>query len=184
MLFFPIAGRDWTDYAEDDRLHGADDGDPGISGWHYPRSNTHLHRGVDLCAEPGKSVVAVEGGTVQYRSALVGGCRGWNCAGHRVLLYGDSGALFQYFHLGSAHGHTIDAFPAGIASGCELRVEPGTVLGYVGYTGGSLATGRRIPRSGAHLHFQYHPAGREDKDMNPIRFFETIASRTRACYAR
>jgi murein DD-endopeptidase MepM/ murein hydrolase activator NlpD len=174
---FPLQGRSWRDYHSDPNLRGADDGEPGELGWHFPRSATHLHQGIDLAADIGHPVLAVKDGWAEYRSASVnGGVRGWNCAGNRVILTTESGDAFWYFHLGSSHENTTDAFPGGIQCGATVRVMYGDIIGYVGYTGGSIATGRRIPPQSAHLHFEYHPAGLNGSGANPARFFELIDS--------
>ncbi|WP_331767302.1 M23 family metallopeptidase [Embleya sp. NBC_00896] len=168
---------DWPAFADDPDLVGADDGEAGSGGWRYARGNGHVHRGIDLRAAVGHPVIAVEDGVAEYRSASVdAGRRGWSTAGNRVLLSGRGGADYRYFHLGTSLRSTGDAFPADVACGDRLVVRAGDVLGFVGCTGGSVATGLPVPRECAHLHFEFHPDGfhPDGADRNPVRFFEAV----------
>jgi RimJ/RimL family protein N-acetyltransferase len=172
---FPLKDMNWLAYQNDPDLQGEDDGEPGRGGWGVWRSRTHRHLGIDLRITIGHEVVAVEDGLAEYRSATVNaGSGAWNTAGHRVRLTGVSGAGYQYFHLGTSNACTADAFPAGVHCGDVVPVKTGQILGFAGYTGGSVATGRAIPPQAAHLHFQYHPGGIDGADANPIRLFEQI----------
>jgi murein DD-endopeptidase MepM/ murein hydrolase activator NlpD len=174
-LAFPIRGRSWEEFALDQDLVGADDGTPGRSGWRFRRSASHVHQGIDLRGRIGAEIVAIEDGEAEYRSALVNpGRAGWNCAGNRVQLTGDSGAAYQYFHLGISNASTVAAFPRGISSGDVIRVAAGETIGYLGYSGGSAATLRPVPPHAAHLHFEFHPDGCSGEDANPARLFELI----------
>lgn len=173
---FPLRDRHWSHYCWAEHLRGADDGEPGRGGWHFARSATHLHRGIDLKAEVGHEVVAVESGWVEFRCVRADpGSRGWNMAGHRIRLHGDSGAGYLYGHLGTTHAGTGDAFRAGARCGQLVGVRAGEIIGFVGHTGGAAAGGTLIPRRAAHLHFQYHPDGLDGADANPARLFERIA---------
>jgi murein DD-endopeptidase MepM/ murein hydrolase activator NlpD len=170
---FPLEAADWSLYRGDAILIGADDGEPGRGGWNYARGAGHMHQGIDLRAAIGHPVVAVEDGIAEYRSADVGVAAGrWNSAGHRVRLRGRSGAGYQYFHLGISHLSIAQAFPPGISSGDVISVRAGQVLGFLGHTGGSVATRTPVPASAAHLHFQFHPLGIDLLDANPARLFE------------
>jgi murein DD-endopeptidase MepM/ murein hydrolase activator NlpD len=174
---FPLAGLTWSHFAGFAELRGADEGPPGRAGWRHVRGGGHVHRGVDLKARTGHPVVAVEDGIARYLSASVGPrLEALNKAGHRVCLIGTSGAAYHYFHLGTVCESLLDAFPPGIGCGDVVSVPAGTVLGFVGHTGGSIATGLRTPASAAHLHFQYHPDGFGGEDVNPARIFERSGS--------
>jgi hypothetical protein len=174
---FPLADLTWSNFAGRGELRGADDGPPGRGGWRYPRGTDHLHRGVDLKAPNGHPVVAVEDGTARYRSAPVGSRPGAvNMAGHRVCLLGTSGAAYFYFHLGTDADNAVDAFPQGIRCGDVVAVRAGTAIGFVGHTGGSIATGRPMPAASAHLHFEHRPDGPDGADVNPVRMFERSGS--------
>jgi murein DD-endopeptidase MepM/ murein hydrolase activator NlpD len=172
---FPLAGLTWSHFAHRAELRGADDGPPGRGGWRHPRGAGHVHRGVDLKATIGHPVVAVEDGTAVYRSAGLDRKSGaFDMAGHRVYLAGRSGAAYLYFHLGTVVDSPVDAFPPGIRCGDVVVVRAGTVLGFVGHTGGSIATGLPTPAHAAHLHFEHRPDGPDGADSNPIRMFERI----------
>ncbi|NUU25876.1 MAG: M23 family metallopeptidase [Streptomycetaceae bacterium] len=173
VLFFPIEGMSWSDFRDDPALRGADDGEPGRGGWRYPRGGQHLHRGIDLRAPIGRPVIALEAGTAEYVAAATS--TGWHPAGNRVRLRGLGGDAYLYLHLGTAHGRTDDAFPAGVRDGDVVEVAAGQVIGYVGHTGGSVATGSPIPARAAHLHFEFRPGGPDREDVNPARLFERIA---------
>ncbi|MGL4175620.1 MAG: M23 family metallopeptidase [Dermatophilaceae bacterium] len=174
---FPLAGLDWNAFREDPILRGADDGPPGRGGWHHRRGDLHVHRGIDLKAPIGSPLVAIENGVADFRDCRFSpGRSGRNTAGHRVRLLGQSGAMYLYCHLGTDSDDPGDAFPAGIRPGDLLAVQAGQVLGQLGHTGGSLASGCAIPPQAAHLHFQFHPNGLEALDVNPVRLFERIAS--------
>jgi murein DD-endopeptidase MepM/ murein hydrolase activator NlpD len=176
-FYYPVDGDSWESHVSNADLRGLDDGEPGELGWRYSRSVSHSHRGIDLPADVGSRAVAVEDGWAEYRVASHGGRRwGWNGGGNRVLLQGASGALYMYLHLGTSHEHSVDAFPPGVQDGDRVPVGAGDVVGYTGYTGGNLATGRRLHESAAHLHFQFHPEGLEEFDCNPVRFFELTTS--------
>lgn len=170
---FPILGMSWSDFWNDPRLLGEDDGVPESGGWRYRRGATHLHRGIDLKGPIGSAVVAVEDGMAEFVSVTTGaGPAGWSTAGHRVRLFGASGAAYLYLHLGTDHAHVDDAFPPGRSPGDLVTVSAGEVIGYLGRTGGSVVSGRQIPLGAAHLHFEYHPHGLGNGDANPVRVLE------------
>lgn len=170
---FPILGMSWSDFRHHRALLGADDGVPGPGGWRFRRSATHLHRGIDLKGPVGTAVVAVEDGLAEFVSVATGaGPAGWSTAGHRVRLFGASGAGYLYLHLGTDHAHVDDAFPPGRSPGDVVAVSAGEVIGYLGCTGGSVASGQQIPPHAAHLHFEYHPNGIGNGDANPARVLE------------
>ncbi|QUQ65411.1 M23 family metallopeptidase [Kutzneria sp. CA-103260] len=166
---FPVAGMSWADFRERPELRGSDAGEPGRGGWHYQRSETHLHKGIDLKAPIGTPLLAVENGTAEFILAREG-----RSGGHRVRLTGASGAMYHYLHLGTDPAHPGDAFPAEFIDTGDRPVEvtAGTVIGYLGHTGGAVASGMSIPARAAHLHFQYHPQG--GRDANPANLFDLI----------
>jgi peptidoglycan LD-endopeptidase LytH len=98
--------------------------------WGAPRSGGRSHQGVDMMGSRGTPLVAVVGGSVQFKQTSLGG--------NSVWLSGDNGNKYFYAHL--------DAF-----EGSSRGVSQGEVIGYLGDTGNA---------SGApHLHFEVHPGG-------------------------
>jgi murein DD-endopeptidase MepM/ murein hydrolase activator NlpD len=119
-MTFPVARTRWYSV-----INFADD-------WHVPRMRYEngkwrqigVHEGNDIFAEPGTPVRAVLGGKVERI--------GWTFySGWRVGVRGDDGRYWFYAHLSS--------FAPQMSVG--LRVETGTVLGYVGNTGYGSAPG-------------------------------------------
>ncbi|MBT8216060.1 MAG: M23 family metallopeptidase [Acidimicrobiia bacterium] len=116
--------------------------------WGAPRSGGRTHKGVDMMADRGTPLVAIEDGTV---GRLADGGLG----GITVWLLGDSGAEYYYAHL--------DGWAPGLAQG--QRVERGAPLGTVGSTGNA-------PDAWPHLHFEIHPDGGEA--VNPFPTVDAI----------
>lgn len=98
------------------------------------------HRGIDIFAPRGRSVVAVADGTITYIGEQPK-------AGRCIWLSTEDGVAFFYAHL--------DTWSAGMYEGMEVR--KGQVLGTVGNTGNA----RRTP---SHLHFAVH---RDDDAVDP-----------------
>lgn len=95
--------------------------------WGEPRPGGRTHTGTDMMATTGTPVVAIEDGSIWYKS--------WHYAGGNGLyIQGDSGDRWYYAHL--------DGYAAGISVGD--RVSVGQLVGYVGSTGNAS-----VP----HLHF-------------------------------
>ena len=112
--------------------------------WGAARSGGRSHKGVDMLAARGTSLVAIESGTIsRMKSGGIGGITIW--------FKGDSGDEFYYAHM--------DAWAAGISTG--QHVEVGTFIGTVGTTGNAPAN---IP----HLHFEYHPGGGSAVNPTPL----------------
>lgn len=167
--FFPVDGKSWSDYRHDPDLRGADRGEPGRGGWHYRRSPVHVHHGIDLKAPIGTPVLAVESGLVRFVCADAER----SSAGHRTWLFGESGSVYYYLHLGTDATDPSNAFPATRVHGpAMLEVAAGTIIGYTGHTGGSRALGTAIPAKAAHLHFEYLPHGADGLDVNPAVLFD------------
>ncbi|WP_420611947.1 peptidoglycan DD-metalloendopeptidase family protein [Candidatus Spongiisocius sp.] len=101
--------------------------------WGAPRSGGRRHEGVDMLADRGTPVVAVEDGTIHRMSNTSRG-------GIAVWLDGIGGDRYYYAHL--------DAWAAGLAVG--QMVSRGEQIGTVGTTGNAPA---HIP----HLHWEFHP---------------------------
>lgn len=103
--------------------------------WGAPRSGGRTHQGVDMMADRGTPLVAIESGTVgRLRDGGLGGITLW--------FYGDSGNDYYYAHL--------DAWAPGLAQGQYLTA--GAPVGTVGSTGNASDA---YP----HLHFEIHPGG-------------------------
>lgn len=103
--------------------------------WGAPRSGGRAHKGTDMLAARGASVVAIETGTISRLTTS-------SLGGISIYFRGDSGAYYYYAHL--------DGYVAGISSGQHVAV--GTPLGYNGSTGNAPA---HVP----HVHFQYAANG-------------------------
>ena len=102
------------------------------------------HAGVDILANEGAPLVAVDAGEVRFGDDPLGG----NIAN----LYADDGRHYYYAHLSAFAGNA------------PRRVEAGEVIGYVGTTGNARG---RVP----HLHFEVHPCPRGQRcavDPSPI----------------
>ncbi len=97
--------------------------------WGAPRSGGRRHQGVDMMAPGGTPLVAVESGSVRFKTNRLGG--------NAVWLAGASGTRYYYAHLSSWEGSS-------------RSVDRGEVIGYVGATGNATVN---------HLHFEVHPGG-------------------------
>jgi murein DD-endopeptidase MepM/ murein hydrolase activator NlpD len=116
--------------------------------WGAPRSGGRTHMGVDMMADRGTPLVAIESGTVgRLSNGGLGGITVW--------LLGDSGTEYYYAHM--------DAWDPGLAQG--QRVPIGGALGTVGSTGNA-------PDAWPHLHFEIHPNGGDA--VNPFPTVDAI----------
>ena len=97
--------------------------------WGAARSGGRSHEGVDMMSPGGTPLVAVESGSVQFKTTRLGG--------NSVWLDGSSGTRYFYAHLSAWEGSS-------------RGVSQGEVIGYVGATGNTTAN---------HLHFEVHPGG-------------------------
>ena len=97
--------------------------------WGASRSGGRSHEGVDMMSPAGTPLVAVESGSVQFKTTRLGG--------NSVWLNGASGTRYFYAHLSAWEGSS-------------RSVSRGEVIGYVGATGNTSAN---------HLHFEVHPGG-------------------------
>ena len=97
--------------------------------WGASRSGGRSHEGVDMMSPAGTPLVAVESGSVQFKTTRLGG--------NSVWLNGASGTRYFYAHLSAWEGSS-------------RSVSRGEVIGYVGATGNTNAN---------HLHFEVHPGG-------------------------
>jgi len=106
--------------------------------WGFPRSGGRVHTGNDLFAPRGTEVLAPVSGRVEQIIGTIGGMQ--------FRLHGDDGNVYIGSHMdGFDHGGYVTA---------------GTVLGYVGDSGG--AKGSR-----PHLHFEILPGGGEAANPYP-----------------
>lgn len=109
-----------------------------------PRSGGRTHQGVDMMADRGTPLVAIESGTIgRLNNGGLGGITIW--------FYGDSGDQYYYAHL--------DDWAPGLAQG--QHVEVGDLVGYNGSTGNA-------PDAYPHLHFEIHPGGGAAINPYPI----------------
>jgi murein DD-endopeptidase MepM/ murein hydrolase activator NlpD len=97
--------------------------------WGAPRSGGRSHQGVDIISPQGTPLVAVESGSVNFKTTPLGG--------NSVWLHGNSGTAYFYAHLSAWEGSS-------------RSVSQGEVIGYVGHTGNTSVD---------HLHFEVHPGG-------------------------
>jgi murein DD-endopeptidase MepM/ murein hydrolase activator NlpD len=97
--------------------------------WGQARSGGRSHEGVDMMSPSGTPLVAVESGSVTFKTNALGG--------NVVWLSGSSGTAYYYAHLSGWEGSS-------------RSVSQGEVIGYVGMTGNTSAN---------HLHFEVHPGG-------------------------
>ncbi len=102
------------------------------------------HQGVDIGAEIGQEVYAVEDGVLyrQFTNLGSGAGLGWG-------LHGDSDTKYRYYHL--------DGFADALAVGD--RVVAGQLIGFVGDTGNATP-------GGWHLHFEVRPG--PDPHSRPV----------------
>jgi murein DD-endopeptidase MepM/ murein hydrolase activator NlpD len=118
--------------------------------WGAPRSGGRTHKGVDMMADRGTALVAIEAGTIgRLSNGGLGGITVW--------MLGDSGTEYYYAHM--------DGWAAGLAQG--QRVPIGGSLGTVGSTGNA-------PDEWPHLHFEIHPNGGDA--VNPFPTVDAICS--------
>lgn len=113
------------------------------------------HAGIDIMARRGVPIVAVAAGVVE--KVDVGAL-----AGQYVVVRHDNGWRSKYLHLDNDTPGTDDGLGSGYAKGIHvgMRVEAGTVLGFVGDSGNAERT---VP----HLHFGlFQPDG---LPINPYR---------------
>jgi murein DD-endopeptidase MepM/ murein hydrolase activator NlpD len=116
--------------------------------WGDPRSGGRTHKGVDMMADRGTPLVAIESGTV---GRLADGGLG----GITVWLIGESGTEYYYAHM--------NGWAPGLAQG--QRIDIGGYLGTVGSTGNA-------PDEWPHLHFEVHPGGGDA--INPFPTVDAI----------
>lgn len=111
------------------------------------------HQGVDLMAQRGQRVVAVESGTIA-RVAYSSSC------GHSLGLAGDDGNYYLYCHLNN--------YASGVAKG--KRVWSGKQVGTVGSTGNAS-------EAYPHLHLELRPNGLGSPAINPHSRLRNAAGR-------
>lgn len=113
-----------------------------------PRSDDRTHKGNDIFAPKMTPIAAVAGGIV----VGVSDASGKECCFAKIEH--DDGSRTLYLHLNNDTPGSDDGMGWGIADGIHkgVRVEAGTIIGYVGDSGNAEGTQ-------PHLHFEYHPAG-------------------------
>jgi murein DD-endopeptidase MepM/ murein hydrolase activator NlpD len=88
-----------------------------IDTWGYPRSGGRTHKGTDMIAGYGSTLVAMMSGTVRLNYHSLGG--------RQLYIYGNDGITYYYAHLSS--------YAAGLSNG--QTVSQGQGVGFVGSTG-------------------------------------------------
>ncbi len=113
-----------------------------------PRPDDRTHKGNDIFAPKMTPIAAVAGGIV----VGVSDPSGKECCFAKIEH--DDGSRTLYLHLNNDTPGSDDGMGWGIADGIHkgVRVEAGTVIGYVGDSGNAEGTQ-------PHLHFEYHSPG-------------------------
>ena len=88
-----------------------------IDTWGYARSGGRTHKGTDMIAGYGSTIVAMMSGTIRLNYHSLGG--------RQIYVYGDDGITYYYAHLSS--------YAAGLSNG--QAVSQGQGIGFVGSTG-------------------------------------------------
>ena len=114
-------------------------------GGHSKAGRANGHEGVDIGADEGTALYAVEDGELTRQLTDLGASPGLGW-----VLLADSGTEYRYYHL--------HEFAAGLAVGD--RVERGQVIGSVGSTGNAHPTGW-------HLHFEVRPGPQPERGSAP-----------------
>lgn len=114
-------------------------------GWGVSRGS-RKHRGIDLSADRGTPIFAVEDGRINRTKRQANGAL-------QIVLKGASGPKYYY-------GHMDEVFISG-----GDKVVAGQVIGTMGDTGSPGAV---------HLHFEYWKSGRESAAVNPKKFVSRI----------
>jgi hypothetical protein len=127
---FPVAAEGSPHYADD---FGA------------PSALGSAHQGIDIFADAGAPIVAVDDGTLRFAEDPKGG--------HAFYLTAADGAVYYGAHLESYEGTS------------PRTVQAGEILGYVGQTGNAAGTS-------PHLHFEVHPSG--GRAVDPFRLLSAL----------
>lgn len=114
-------------------------------GWGADRGN-RKHRGIDLMADRGTPIFAVEDGRIDRTKLQANGAL-------QIVLQGESGSKYYY-------GHMDEVFVSG-----GDRVVAGQVIATMGDTGS--------PGS-VHLHFEFWRSGGESDAVDPANLIERI----------
>jgi len=121
-----------------------------------PRPGGRTHEGVDIFADKMTPVVAAASGTISFiRDGI-----GTDCCVIRIRH--DNGRSSLYLHLNNDTPGTDDGQGYGIAEGIArgVRVEAGTIIGYVGDSGNAEETP-------SHLHFELSDSTGTELDPFP-----------------
>lgn len=126
----------------------------------HPRPNGGVHEGVDIMAPTGSPIYAVTGGRVIYaaRRSSDNVARG---AGIAVAIEDAQGNVHKYFHMDPSSQQLWQQ--NGIYAGTTVR--PGTIIGYVGYSGSASS-------SAPHLHYEVRSGAQQGPAMDPIAYLE------------
>jgi hypothetical protein len=94
--------------------------------------STHAHQGIDIHADAGSKILAVDDGQIRFATDPLGG--------NVFYLTGSDGIVYYGAHL------------SGYEGAAPRSVSAGETVGYVGMTGNAKGTS-------PHLHFEMHPGG-------------------------
>lgn len=142
----------------------------GIKSFHYQRSDTHKHQGIDIPADEGTPVLAARDGLVEIVNDTDHRRQGFTGYGKVVVLLHTDGKRTLYAHLADA---LVDEGQA---------VEEGEKIGTVGRTKYSNPPdyNNLFGVSGSHLHFEVspgkYPQGSEDTRVDPVAWLRTTDS--------
>jgi murein DD-endopeptidase MepM/ murein hydrolase activator NlpD len=111
-----------------------------VNDWGVGKKDGRRHQGIDVFANEGTPLVAVDAGVVHFTIDPLGGVVAY--------LRGDGGTTYYYAHLQRVEG-------------VDRRVSLGERIGYVGRTGNAAHTS-------PHLHFEVHPGGGAAINPHPL----------------
>jgi murein DD-endopeptidase MepM/ murein hydrolase activator NlpD len=118
-----------------------------IDTWGYPRSGGRTHKGTDMVAAYGSTLVTMKAGTIRLNYHSLGG--------RQVYICGTDGITYYYAHL--------SGYASGLPSG--QSVSQGQVVGFVGSMGNATTN---VLHLGMIVGGQYTPAHRYCRPLSDV----------------